>query len=98
MTTTGTPAPTLTHAGTLPPGITFTAGTNGTATLSGTPTAAAKGLYPLTFTAKNSTGTASQAFTLTVANPPAFSSAAAVTETSPGASFASGKQARRAAA
>ncbi|MGD0245247.1 MAG: putative Ig domain-containing protein [Streptosporangiaceae bacterium] len=81
MTTTGTPAPTLTHVGTLPPGITFTANTNGTATLAGTPTAAAKGAYPLTITAKNATGTASQAFTLTVTNAPAFSSAAAVTET-----------------
>jgi len=81
VTTTGTPAATLTRAGTLPPGITFTAGSNGTATLSGTPTAAAKGPYPLTFTARNSTGTASQAFTLTVNNTPAFSSAAAVTET-----------------
>ena len=81
VTTTGTPAPTLTRAGTLPPGITFTANSNGTATLSGTPTAAAKGPYPLTFTAKNSTGTASQAFTLTVGNAPAFTSAAAVTET-----------------
>jgi hypothetical protein len=82
VTTTGTPTPTLTSAGTLPPGITFTANSNGTATLSGTPTAAAKGPYPLTFTAKNSTGTASQAFTLTVGNAPAFTSAAAVTETS----------------
>ncbi|MGA2827584.1 MAG: putative Ig domain-containing protein [Streptosporangiaceae bacterium] len=81
MTTTGTPAPALTHVGTLPPGITFTANTNGTATLAGTPTAAAKGAYPLTITAKNATGTASQAFTLTVTNAPAFSSAAAVTET-----------------
>ena len=87
VTTTGTPTPTLTRAGTLPPGITFTANSNGTATLSGTPTAAAKGLYPLTFTARNSTGTASQAFTLTVANAPLFTSAAAVTETA-GTAFA----------
>jgi hypothetical protein len=81
VTTTGTPTPTLTRAGTLPPGITFTANANGTATLSGTPTAAAKGPYPITFTARNSTGTASQAFVLTVNNTPAFSSAATVTET-----------------
>ena len=87
MTTTGTPTPTLSRAGTLPPGITFTANSNGTATLSGTPTAAAKGLYPLTFTARNSTGTASQAFTLTVANAPLFTSAATVTETA-GTGFA----------
>jgi hypothetical protein len=87
VTTTGTPAPTLSRAGTLPPGITFTANSNGTATLSGTPAAAAKGTYPLTFTARNSTGTASQAFTLTVNNPPAFTSAATVTETA-GTAFA----------
>ena len=43
VTTTGTPAPTLSRAGTLPPGITFTDNGNGTATLAGTPTAAAKG-------------------------------------------------------
>ena len=81
VTTTGTPTPTLTEAGALPSGVTFTANTNGTATLAGTPAATAKGPYSLTFTARNSTGTASQAFTLTVANPPAFTSAAAVAET-----------------
>ncbi len=81
VTTTGTPAAALTRTGTLPPGITFTANANGTATLAGTPAATAKGPYPLTFTARNSTGTTSQAFTLTVDNVPAFSSAAAVTET-----------------
>ena len=81
VTTTGTPTPTLTHAGTLPSGVTFTAGSNGTATIAGTPAASASGQYPITITAKNSSGTASQAFTLTVANPPVITSAAAVTET-----------------
>ena len=81
VTTTGTPTPTLTEAGALPSGVTFTANTNGTATLAGTPAATAKGAYPITFTAHNSTGTASQAFMLTVNNKPGFSSAAAVTET-----------------
>ena len=81
VTATGTPTPTLAHTGALPPGITFTAGSNGTATLAGTPTAAAHGTYPITFTAKNAAGTASQGFTLTVTAPPAFSSTAAVTET-----------------
>ena len=81
VTTTGTPTPTLTHAGTLPSGITFTANANGTATLAGTPAASAHGVYPITFTARNSTGTASQAFTLTVDEAPTFSSAATVTET-----------------
>ena len=81
VTTTGTPTPTLTRAGTLPSGITFTANANGTATLSGTPAATAHGIYPLTFTARNSTGTASQAFTLTVDETPAFSNATTLTET-----------------
>ena len=81
ITTTGTPAPTLTHTGTLPSGVTFTANTTGTATLSGTPAATASGIYPITFTAKNSTGTVSQSFTLTVDQAPTFSSAATATET-----------------
>jgi DNA-binding beta-propeller fold protein YncE len=80
VNTTGTPAATLTHTGTLPPGITFTAST-GTATLAGTPTTAAHGVYPVTITAKNAEGTTSQAFALTVNAAPAFSSAASVTET-----------------
>ena len=82
VTTTGSPAPTLSHAGTLPSGITFTANSNGTATLAGTPGTTASGVYLLTFTAKNSTGTASQSFTLTVGQVPTFSNAASVTETS----------------
>ena len=41
MTTTGYPAPTITESGTLPAGLTFKANSNGTATISGTPTAAA---------------------------------------------------------
>jgi hypothetical protein len=87
VTTTGSPAPTLTRAGTLPSGITFTGNSNGTATLAGTPAAGDSGSYPLTFTAKNSSGTTSQAFTLTVDQVPSFSSAAAVTETA-GTAFA----------
>ena len=81
VTTTGTPTPTLTHAGALPSGVNFTANGNGTATLSGTVASTAEGVFPLTFSAANSTGTASQAFTLTVAKVPSFSSAAALTET-----------------
>ena len=72
ITTTGTPTPTLTHTGTLPSGLTFTANTNGTATLAGTPASTDSGNYSLTFTAKNSTGTDSQAFTLTVDQAPSF--------------------------
>ena len=87
VTATGTPTPTLSHTGTLPSGVTFTAGTNGTATLAGTPSASASGVYAITFTAKNSTGTASQAFTLTVDQLPTYSNAATVTETA-GTAFA----------
>ena len=55
--------PNVTHTGTVP-GLTYTNNGNGTATLSGTPTTA--GTYTLTITAKNSVGTATQTFTLTV--------------------------------
>jgi hypothetical protein len=79
VTTVGTPAPTLDRAGGLPGGVTFTSNGDGTATLAGTPTAA--GSFPLTFTARNTTGTASQAFLLTVDKAPAFTSAATVKET-----------------
>jgi len=44
-------------------------------------------VYAITFTAKNSTGTASQAFTLTVDQLPTYSNAATVTETA-GTAFA----------
>ena len=45
---------------------------DGTATISGTPRRAAAGVYPLTLTAKNKYGTATQAFTLTVTRAPAI--------------------------
>ena len=55
--------PNVTHTGTIR-GLTYTNNGNGTATLSGTPTTA--GTYSLTITAKNSVGTATQTFVLTV--------------------------------
>ena len=84
IATTGLPAATITRTGTLPAGVTFTAGANGTATLAGTPTAAAAGLsYPLTLTATNSAGAVTQAFTLVVSQvvtqAPQFTSAASAT-------------------
>ncbi len=55
--------------------ITFTAGTDGTATVSGTAAAATAGQqFPLTFTATNAGGVATQQFTLTVHSVPAFTS------------------------
>ena len=72
MTTTGAPAPTITRTGRLPSGVRFTDNRDGTATISGTPRKAAAGVYPLTLTARNKNGTATQAFTLTVTRAPAI--------------------------
>jgi YVTN family beta-propeller protein len=72
VTTTGDPVPKITKAGHLPPGLQFTDTGNGVATISGTPTKAAAGIYPLTLTASNKAGTVSQAFTLTVTKAPAI--------------------------
>lgn len=70
MTTTGEPAPTITRTGRMPTGLHFTRTGNGTATISGTPANGAAGIYPLTLTAQNSHGTATQSFTLTVTRAP----------------------------
>jgi hypothetical protein len=79
VTSAGFPKPTLSQAGALPSGVTFTNNGNGTATLSGTPTA--RGTFPLTFSASNGIGTAAtQNFTLTVSDI-TFTSANAVTFT-----------------
>jgi hypothetical protein len=63
FTAIGYPVPGVTHSGTVR-GLMFKNTANGTATLSGTPTTA--GTYALTITAKNSVGSATQAFILTV--------------------------------
>jgi hypothetical protein len=68
--TSGYPAPKLTKTASLPPGVTFTDNGDGTATIAGTPAKSAVGTYPLTLTAKNSAGTATQAFTLTITKAP----------------------------
>jgi IPT/TIG domain len=65
VTSTSTPIATLSETGALPAGVTFVNNGNGTATLSGTPTAA--GDFPLTIAAANGVlPNASQSFTLTV--------------------------------
>ena len=65
VTTTGFPTPALTESGALPSGVTFVDNGNGTATLSGIPSAA--GTYPLSFTAANGVlPNATQSFTLMV--------------------------------
>jgi len=68
ITTSGFPAtPVLTVTGTLPGGVTFVDKGNGTATLSGTPTAGTSGVSALTINADDGQGdTASQTFTLTI--------------------------------
>jgi Putative Ig domain len=62
-TASGFPAPRISKTGTLPKGITFDASTG---TFSGTPKATAAGSYPITITAKNKVGTATQTLTLIV--------------------------------
>jgi len=72
MTASGFPAPTFSLAGTLPSGVTMTTG----GLLSGTPAAGTGGSYPVTITALNGTSpNATQSFTLTVDQAPAFTSA-----------------------
>lgn len=63
ISSTGTPAATLSVSGAIPTGIVFTPATG---MLAGTPAANQAGSYPLTITATNNSGTAMQSFTLTV--------------------------------
>jgi len=78
VTATGYPAPTFAETGALPSGVTLA--TNGT--LAGTPAAGTGGTYAITITASNGIGTAAtQAFTLTVDQPPAITSANSATFT-----------------
>ncbi len=75
VTTSGTPVPTITKTGSLPSGVTFTANTDGTATIGGTPAAGWNGNYFLTITARNSVGSVQQSFVLTVGQALAITSA-----------------------
>lgn len=70
----GYPYPVYSLAGKLPAGVRYQDGV-----LSGTPAAHTGGTYPLVVTAVNSIGSATQAFTLTVDQAPAFTSAASTT-------------------
>jgi hypothetical protein len=67
ITTAGYPVPTVTETGTLPAGLHFTAGTGGTAQITGTPTTI--GTTTVTLTATSSLGTATQSLKFTI-NPP----------------------------
>ncbi len=77
VTSTGTPTPTITRTGAaLASGVTFVDNGNGTATLSGTPAAGTGGAYASTIIAANGVlPNATQSFTLTVNQAPAFTSA-----------------------
>jgi large repetitive protein len=76
VTTTGYPAPAISKTGTVPAGMTFTDNGNGTATLSGTPSAGSGGTYSLNLTANNGVApNATQTLTVTVLQPPGFTSA-----------------------
>ena len=80
VTTTGFPTAALTETGALPPGVTFLDNGNGTAALAGTPAAGTGGTCVLTITAANGVlPDATQSFTLTVGQVPAFTSAASTT-------------------
>jgi hypothetical protein len=82
-TTPGVPATTtVSESGPLPSGVSFKAGSNGTATLSGTPAAGSGGVYNVTISAGNAPSSATtQPFTLTVDQAPAITSAAKATFT-----------------
>jgi hypothetical protein len=69
----------LTMAGTLPAGVTFTNNADGTATLAGTPAVSTGGPYPIIFTASNGITSANQAFTLSVQQGAAITSANSTT-------------------
>ena len=85
VTTTGIPAPTLSHTGTLPSGVTFTNNGDGTATLAGTPVPGSVGVYNLIFTAQNGIApNATQNFTLTVDGPPGVHHINSVADTGDG--------------
>jgi hypothetical protein len=64
VTTGGFPVGTISVTGSLPSGVTFTDNGNGTATIAGTPPFGSSFQYPLTLTANNGLGIATQSFTL----------------------------------
>jgi uncharacterized protein (DUF2141 family) len=69
--TTGSPTPLLSEAGALPVGFSFTANSNGTATITGTPVIA--GSTTITLSAANGVSPdASQVFTFTIGRPPSI--------------------------
>jgi len=82
VTSTGSPAPTLSETGTLPASVTFDAPSG---VLSGTPAEGDVGTYPIQFTATNSSDSTVQDFTLNVN----FGPTASPVFTPPGGSYSS---------
>ena len=80
VVTSGAPTPLISEAGGLPAGMSFTANGDGTATISGTPTAL--GAHQLTLTARGAGTAVTQSFTLTVGQVPTITSARAASFTS----------------
>jgi len=78
VTTTGSPAATITRTGGLPSGVRVADNKDGMATISGTPRKTAAGVYLLTLRARNRDGTATQEFTLTVTRAPGIQKIPAV--------------------
>lgn len=81
FTSTGSPQATLTSTGALPAGVTFVDNHDGTATLSGTPTAGPGGEYAITVKATNEAGSDSRAFTLVLLEAPKLNGPVASTYT-----------------
>jgi PKD repeat protein len=82
ITSTGNPTPTVALSGTLPGGLGFKAAANGTATITGTPSATDSGTYTVRLTATNGVGTpAVQTLVITVQQRPTFTSTTAATGT-----------------
>ena len=79
VTASGYPSPSLSETGVLPNGISFVANANGSATISGVPSAGTGGDYQLGLQAANSAGTVSQSFLLVVDQAPAINSARTAT-------------------
>jgi hypothetical protein len=80
VTTVGYPNPSIMESGPLPNGLSFHDNGDGTGTLKGIPMIFNGGDFGITFTVKNGIGAAvTQAFTIIVQQPPAFTSANNVT-------------------
>jgi hypothetical protein len=81
FTTSATPQATISESGALPAGVTFKDNGDGTATLSGTPTAGPGGQYPITITATNEAGSGTASFTLTLNMSPSLTGPSKATYT-----------------